>query len=196
VLQGRKDLYLSDVEPYIGFTELKPEDQARALTSAMVFHPDNVRVIGFRDNFEDYPKEGRGYVPHIGIEYSMDTRSYAQVSSDRLFLPFNPVASAMSFQRSERKSDLIIRGGYAREEVVSVEIPEGFAVESLPSPVELEAGWGTFKATAAEEDGKIVTRYSYCFLPCRLPKERYAEFRDFARAVNRACDARIVLVKK
>ena len=196
VLRGRKDLYLSDVEPYIGFGGLKPEDQARALTSAMVFHPDNVRVTGYSDNFEDYPKEGRSYVPHIGIDYSMDTKAYAQVSSGRLFLPFNPVASAMSFQRSERRYDLVIRGGYAREEEVSVEIPEGYSVESLPSPVELEAGWGTFTASASLEDGKIVTHYAYCFRPCRLPGERYPEFRDFARAVTRACDARIVLVKR
>ena len=126
----------------------------------------------------------------------MDTGSYAQVSSNRLFVPFNPVAQAMTFQRSERKYDLVVRSGYAREDVIRTELPEGFRLESLPAPVDLTEEWADFHASSSVDGQVLTTVVRYVFKPCRLPKERYADFRDFARKINRAMDTRIVLVRE
>ena len=189
-----KDLFLSDAEPYIGFEARKPEEQARSLTAAMVFHPEHVRVTGIRDNFSSAGTAD--FVPRISIDYTMDTGSYAQVSSNRLFVPFNPVAQAMTFQRSERKYDLVVRSGYAREDVIRTELPEGFRLESLPAPVDLTEEWADFHAFSSVDGQVLTTVVRYVFKPCRLPKERYTDFRDFARKINRAMDTRIVLVRE
>ena len=193
-MTATRDLYLSDAESYIGFEAMKPEDQVRRLTTAMVFHPDHVRVTQVSNNFETAGRPG--FVPHISVGYSMDAASYAQTSGNRLFLPFNPVAQAMAFQRNERKYDVLVRGGYTREDVIQTDIPSGFRIESLPAPVDLVTEWAEFHAVASLDGQILTTRLSYVFKPCRLPKERYAEYRDFARKVNRATDTKIVLVKE
>lgn len=192
-LNASKNLYLSDAEPYIGFEAVKPEDQARRLTAAMVIHPDHVKVTRIQDNFSESGTSG--FVPHISVDYSMDTRSYAQPQGSRVFLPFNPVAQVMAFQRGDRKYDLVVRGGFSYEDIVEVEIPDGFQAESIPAPVDLTTEWADFHTSASLDGNVLTTRISYTFKPCRLPKGRYAEFRDFARNVNRAVDTRIVLIR-
>lgn len=196
-LVGHRDMYLNRTEAYLNFGSLAPDVQSRALTSAMKIHPDKVTVTGIGNNFGDYEKEGKGFCPHVWVDYSMSTAVYANSDGSRMFVPFNPVAQGMSFQRGTRIHDLILSSGSSHEDTVEVQIPEGYGIESLPEPVELHTEWGDFSATAEQKgEGTLEMKISYSFRPVRLPADKYDEYRNFARTVNRAVESKIVLVKE
>lgn len=196
-ISGHRDMYLDRAEPYIGFGELSTDAQIRRLTSAMKIHPDNVTVTGIGNNFGEYVEKGKDFCPHIWLDYTMSTTVYANADGSRIFLPFNPVAQGMTFQRGTRVNDLVITGGMSNEDVVEVKIPAGYKVESIPEPVELHTVWGDFVASASQKGSDtVLTKVSYTFRPARIPKENYDQFRSFARAVNRAFESKIVLARE
>lgn len=192
----RKELYLDLVEPYIGFLEYKPETRMKMMTLAMKLHPDHFTIGEVRDNFNDYPLSGRNYVPEMSIDCSFDTGIYANANGNRLFVPLNPVAQIVPFQKGERINDIDIKGGSTYEDIITLVIPEGYSIESLPPDEHLEAEWGSFRSTSQARGREIEIHQVFSYRPCRFPASRYDDFRSFARNVNKKYAATLVLKKE
>jgi hypothetical protein len=65
----------------------------------------------------------------------------------------------------------------------AIEIPEGYAVESLPKPVALEAGFAAYASQIQAEGKTIVYKREYRVLDPLLPASRYDEALKFYLAV-------------
>lgn len=194
-LRLRRELYLDHVEPYLDFREQKPDVRTRILTRAMKLHAEEVTVTGVSDNFDTYLTAGRDFVPEMQIDYTMATRLYAAVNGDRMFVPLNPVAQMLSVQKSKRVNDLIINVGSAFEDEVTLLVPAGWQVESLPKDEVFETPWGRFSSSARVTDGGIEIRQRLRFTPGRTPASGYEDFRAFARSINKTYAATLVLKK-
>ena len=187
-------MYLDLAENYIGWEDLKQDTRERMLTAGFKLHPEGLTIDSVSDNFDGYAAAGRAFCPEKTISYSFSTRVYAHGDGTRLFVPMNPVAKGLSFQKGERVNDIVIPEGYVSVDTVIVRLPLGYAVESLPEPVELDTPWASFSATASEADGCVTVVQAIRFKRFRSDKSRYPEFRDFARKVNRCYDSSFVLI--
>ncbi|MBR5255824.1 MAG: DUF3857 domain-containing protein [Bacteroidales bacterium] len=190
----RRSLYLDETERWVSIRDWKPETQRSKLTSGLTVQPQSFVLTGVKDNFRDY--DGPGYCPWMQVDYTFDTRQYATGGKDRLFVPVNPYPMGANLQRSKRQNDLVCRHGSVTRERISIRIPAGYTVESLPNPVSLDTEWGTFTASAQEQDGMVTILQELRFKQFREGPDHYDSFRTFIRAINKAYSSNIVLVSK
>ena len=197
-ISARRELFLDYVEGYLTFRDQRPQRQISRLTQNLKIQAEDVQVGAIQDNFADYATLGKAFVPEMQIPYSFRTGSYASVSGDRLFVPVNPYAQAISIQKSARVNDLYQRGVSRWEECVKVQIPMGYRAESIPAPVVLDTEWGRMESQVTLSPGgtEMEVRQTFTIKAFRAPASSYASFRDFARAVNRAYSATAVFVKE
>ena len=197
-ISARRELFLDYVEGYLTFRDQRPQRQISRLTQNLKILAEDVQVGAIQDNFADYATLGKAFVPEMQIPYSFRTGSYASVSGDRLFVPVNPYAQAISIQKSARVNDLYQRGVSRWEECVKVQIPMGYRAESIPAPVVLDTEWGRMESQVTLSPGgtEMEVRQTFTIKAFRAPASSYASFRDFARAVNRAYSATAVFVKE
>lgn len=189
---ARRSLWLDEAEDWIRIRDWKPETQRSQLIAGLSVQPQSVTLTGVQDNFRDY--DGPGYCPWMQVDFTFDTRQYANTGNARLFVPANPYPMGGSLQRGKRQNDLVLKRGSVSRSRIRLHIPEGYKVESLPTPVSLDTEWGSFTATARQEEGTVTVLHEFRSKPFRESPDRYDDFRTFVRAVNKAYSANIVLV--
>ena len=190
----RRSLYLDETESWYRIREWKPETQHSRLTSGLAVQPQSVTLTGVQDNFRNY--DGPDYCPWMQVDFTFETRQYATSGKDRLFVPANPYPMNATLQRTKRQNDLVCKRGSVSRDLIRIHIPAGYKVESLPAPVSQDTEWGTFTASAKEEDGAVTVLHEFRAKPFRESPDSYDRFRTFVRAVNKAYSANVVLVKE
>ena len=116
-------------------------------------------------------------------------------AGDRLFVPLNPISRGLYYQKSARVNDLVLQGGFNMDDTIEVTLPEGYGIESLPEDLVLETDWGRFESRCRVGDGVVTVRQRLQLHRFRTDKSRYGEYKDFAKKVNKAMDAKFVLKK-
>jgi hypothetical protein len=123
---------------------------------------------------------------------------YAARTGKRLFLPLKllhrwryvPPTAEERTQPVEFFSH-----AFAHADTIRYELPDGFVVEAMPEPVEVETAFGWYAAKAeVEPDGALVYYRGVEVTQATFPAEYYDAFRDFMRQIDRADRAQVVLV--
>ena len=187
-------LSLDQTEPWTDIRDWKPDTRRSRLTSGLAVQAQNLTLTGVKDNFKDY--DGRGFFPRMEVDYTFDTRLYGTTGKDRLFIPVNPYPKSVSLSRGKRQNELVSKRGGVMRDRIRIHLPEGYRIEAVPPPVHLDTEWGTFTSTCDEEDGVIVIDQEIRTNRFREAPDRFDDFRTFIRAVNKAYDAQIVLVRQ
>lgn len=197
VVSAVKEVFLDHVDGYLSFADLRPQQQIQHLTRSLKIQAETVRMGEMKDNFDSYPSQGKDFVPRMEIPYTFLTESYASITGNRMFVPLNPYAQSISIQRSARVNDLYLNKASRREESVKIQIPLGYRVESVPDPIVLDSEWGKMESRITLSPGGTEMEILQTFTQKAFhePASSYSSFRDFARAVNRAYSANVVLVK-
>lgn len=197
-VSARREVYLDYVDSYLSFPDLRPQQQMQALTRNLKIQAEKMKVDAARNNFNDYSDKGKDFVPRMEIPYTFSTESYATSSGTRLFVPVNPYAQALPIQKSTRVNEIYQARVSRWEDCVTVQIPLGYKVESIPDPVTLDTEWGRMESSVTLSPGGTImeVRQVFTLKAFRAPASRYGEYRDFARAVNRAYTATAVFVKE
>ena len=189
---ARLSLWLDETEDWIRIRDWKPETQRSQLTSGLAVQPQSVVLTGVQDNFRDY--DGPDYCPWIRVDFTFDTRQYANTGNSRLFVLANPYPKGTTLQRTKRQNDLENKRGAVSRDRIRIRIPEGYTVENLPPPFSLDTEWGSFTSTADIGDGVVTVHQEFRSKPFRVSPDRYDDFRTFVRALNKAYSAGIVLI--
>ena len=190
----KRSLYLDDTESWMNIRDWKPDTRRSRLTSGLSVQPQDVTLVGVRDNFRDY--DGPDFCPWMQVEYTFDTRQYANSGKDRLFVPVNPHPKGVTLARGKRQNDLVCKRGSMLRDCIRIHLPEGYALENVPAPVSLDEEWGTFTSTYEVEGDTVRIVQEFTQKRFREPAERFEDFRTFIRAINKAYQANLVLVKK
>ena len=190
----KRSLYLDETESWLSIRDWKPDTRRSRLTSGLTVQPQEVTLTGVQDNFRDY--DGPDFCPWMDVDYTFDTRQYATTGKDRLFVPVNPHPKGASLQRGKRQNDLVCKQGGIERDRIRIHLPAGYKPESLPNPVSLDTEWGTFTSSCELKDGTVVVFQEFITKRFREPAERFDDFRTFVRAVNKAYQANLVLVKE
>ena len=189
-----RNMWTNQIEEWIGFDELDKEEQRSLMTWALGVQPQNLTARSFKDNFDSY--DGPDWYPKCSLEYSFDVRAYGQLNDARMRLAVSPFSIRMSAQRSQRVNPMVFRGGAIFINEITIDLPEGYRIESIPPDMDMDKVWGSFQSIASVKDDGIHISQCLRLKPCRVEPEAYSGFRDFTRALSRAYSAFIVLKKE
>lgn len=140
----------------------------------------------------------KGRFPSVVQHISLNLPKYASVNGKRFFLPLCVMSSKLEVPVSNSEAPNFFRPnsrGLTEADSVVIELPKGLKLEALPQAVALETKFGTYQNTVSETDGKLFIKRKLVLNGVQQPKEAYAEFIGFLKAVNKADKAKIVLVK-
>ncbi|MBR1539064.1 MAG: hypothetical protein IJ636_06115 [Bacteroidales bacterium] len=187
------EYHLDLLEPWLEFRKWDADKQKNRLTSGIGFQPQDLAVTSVEDNFDSYDGKA-GWCPVLKIGYEMDSRTFCRVTGTRLFIPVNLFTKRIYIQRSDRVNPLQNERGSCSHDVVTYRLPAGYKVESIPQPIRLDDDWGTFTSEITVGDGTVTVDQFLHLKSFEADRSRYSDYRSFARALNKAYDASIVLI--
>ncbi|MFT3795158.1 DUF3857 domain-containing protein [Flavobacterium sp.] len=131
-------------------------------------------------------------------QIEMEAENYGNLSNNRMMFPinvFNQYGYSIKKMRNRKTGFEISRGSYD-EDVISVELPQGFSIEALPQAVALTGKFGEYKTEIIQKDPTHLTYKRTLFVKeGQYPKTEYEDFRSFMEQVSRQDNAKIVLLK-
>lgn len=138
--------------------------------------------------------------PTISIPLTLSLPRYASPAGGRLL--FSPVLldrwTTVPPQVAGRTSEIAyFSWPFQDVDTLDFVLPDGFAVEALAEPVQIEEGFGRFIASS-----ELITQNTLRFTrllevrATRLPAEAYDAFRDFLSRVARSDKSQVVLVRR
>ncbi|MDC8003172.1 DUF3857 domain-containing protein [Aureisphaera galaxeae] len=167
-----------------------------------------------KDEKDEHYKEYWDYVDNITLKsvafdnnkeavklsetIEFDARSYTSTAGENLIFPVN-VLNRFTYipkRYKNRKFPLYISRGFVDEDEVSIELPPGFGVTSLPEPIQLETKFGMYTSQLTEtEPGKYKYQRKFEIHEGEFPKEEYENYRKFMKKVARHDNQKIILTK-
>ena len=139
--------------------------------------------------------ESPGYVPEARVRFSFGVSGVGRVNGDRMFVRVFPYQVAMNAQKSARKHDMVVGRATTSRDSVFIVVPEGYAVEHLPEGRTLSCPVADFRQEFRQVDGGVLAVCEIRMKPGRMPAADYPEYRELAKAVNKAYESSLVLKK-
>ncbi len=134
----------------------------------------------------------------VELPLALKLPRYAARTGKRLFLPVNLMErwSAVPPPVEERTQPVkYFPYPFVDTDTIRYALPEGFVVEAMPDPVEVETAFGRYRAEVVlEPDGTLAYHRRVAITEATCPPELYDTFRDFMRQIAQADRAQVVLV--
>jgi hypothetical protein len=145
----------------------------------------------------DY-KEEKSSLPILEESLDLSVSNYASITGKRLFIIPNVMSRTSRKLKSdeERKYDIVLSDEYTDLDSVEIEIPNGFELESLPSPAAIESKFGKYSNSLKMTGNKIYYYRKMENYSGRFSAKEYTALVNFYDAIYKADRNRIVLVKK
>ncbi|MFN3329523.1 MAG: hypothetical protein ACK419_01185, partial [Pyrinomonadaceae bacterium] len=132
------------------------------------------------------------------IEVDFVINGYAQSMLDRL-LVFKPLIVGRKgktpLTATERKTPLEINQ-VAIDETIIYELPNGFAIEELPEPLNLESHFGKYSIKLEPKENKLFLRKSVRTNWAVFPANEYGKVKDFFSKIANAEESPVILARK
>jgi hypothetical protein len=97
----------------------------------------------------------------------------------------------------KRLHPVIVRDGYTEHDRISISLPGGYTVGSMPmEDVSLTSEFGVYSLKVTKGENAITFERYLEILPVRLPATSYNAWRDFYKEIAKADAAKLVLVEK
>ena len=135
--------------------------------------------------------------PWLDKELSVAIPGYASKLSNRLFFSLNVLNKSSSippYSRNRQSPMLINHSVYEKDSIIYA-LPNEYAVEALPDPVDLKSEFGAYKYDVLLDGEKIIYKRSLKIRKGQYPKEKYNEFVEFLEKVAKYDEAKVVLLK-
>lgn len=123
---------------------------------------------------------------------------YGAISNNKMIFAVNAFnqSSGVVKRIRNRKNPFEISRGYYDSEEISVALPTGFAVESIPNNFELNTKFGEYKTEIIKKDSSNLTYKRSILIKKGLYKNtEYDEYRLFMEQISRNDNAKIILTK-
>lgn len=135
----------------------------------------------------------------ITLPVNLKVSRYAVKAGKRLFLAPNLMGRWTSVppERERERTQPITRNfAFLDTDTIDYVLPEGYTVEAMPAPIELETPYGRYQARSIlnQEAGTLSYQRMFELSAAEVPAEDYDLYRDFLQQVARADKAQMVLV--
>ena len=143
-------------------------------------------------------KETKSELPFIEENLDITVPNFATITGKRIFITPNILNRSSTQITSDtlRKSDFVFDFPYRDKDEISIELPEGYQIESKPKDRKLETPFGKYILTTKLEGNKIIYSRLMEQFSGRFAPKMQKEIVEFFKEVYSADRSRIVLVKK
>lgn len=189
VVSVRQTSCLSQYEEAYGITKLEPNKQRDLLRKGIQLTQADITNVVITENKEEHPS--------IVIDYNIETNQYGNKTGNRLFVPVNIFRNSISkLPNKKREHNIHIKYGYLDEDNITIAIPEGYVIESLPKPHVTSGKFGKFEASYEQKDNELIITHKHYFKSGKYSKEEYEQLADFRNAVANQYNSKIILRKE
>ncbi len=135
-------------------------------------------------------------IPKAKIELELGLRRFANTSGKRLFLQPNLMnkASTNLNHESDRLSSFKFSMPYIDVDSIEYTFKENFYPEFVPEDISIESEFGTYNSKFIFDSGKLIYIREFRKESGEFPPEKYNDYVDFTREVNKADNTRIILI--
>ena len=137
-------------------------------------------------------------IPVVSETMEIVSNNYASVTGKRMFIKPNILATYASklSEEDERENDIVYSYAFIDSDTVSISLPDGYKVESMPPPLSITNQFGKYNISYTVDGAKIKMTRTYERNSGRFPASDYKEFVAFTNAIYNADNARMVFVKE
>lgn len=124
--------------------------------------------------------------PAMDLYYKLSSEDYASKTGSRLFIPLNPAYCSLNgiFKGNTRNHDIVLKSGICQIDSISLFVPDNYIWESVPTPVNLESKFGSFK-TEIKQDGTTLNYVQTLeLLPGHYPVSDFEEIKKFYNQIE------------
>ncbi len=132
----------------------------------------------------------------LALGARLDVAHAARRAGSRLLLNLVPLAPPVAVPPAPdgvRTQPVRLGPAYAERDSVRLVLPDGYAADGLPAPVEVEGPVGRYRLAVAAEPGALVVVRELVVDASNQPAEAYDAVRAFFAAVSEADAARVVV---
>lgn len=157
---------------------------------------ENIRIPNF--NLDQFRMSNNKILPSARVDVNLTLSRYASVSGKRIFVVPNLMSRSSYIPEAvaSRKSNVVVKTGYVDSDSVVYSIPESIYPEFVPNAIKHETRFGTYEATFALDQGKLVYTRRLVTKQGVFPPESYQEYIDFYRNVSKADNVKIVFLSR
>jgi len=134
----------------------------------------------------------------FGLKLGFRAERFGQLMQSRL-LVFRPGAvlpyAGYFLPAGDRQRPIELRAQSGRH-TVRVSLPEGFAIDEMPSPVRLDGPYGTYQASWETAGGQVTLEESLDIRAVTAPAEEYKPVREFFERIYSGQQSPVVLIKR
>lgn len=141
--------------------------------------------------------ENKSELPSCSMTTKFEAEDFANKTGSRLFIPICPLKKG-NFNipgNENRLYDINIPYGYSTNDSIVYNIPESYAIESLPKDIKAETPFGTLNTRAEKKDNQIVFIQNITIHQGRYDKSKYKDLKDFYSQITSATKLKFVLKK-
>lgn len=167
----------------------KASDQTDFIRKAIILPQVTIGNFQLSDNKSAHPS--------MSISYNWETTSYGSKTGNRLFVPVNTLRNDKKngLKKSPRSNDIQINRGEVDIDSFTIEIPEGYQIESMPSSVNLNTQFGDFSSDIFQTDNKITIYQRFFLRSGYWDISNYSSLVTFFEEIAKAYNGNIILRK-
>ena len=142
-------------------------------------------------------KECKETAPSITFNYSVSSNQYGNKTGNRLFIPANIFRKGFSVPSvTKRTYPIHINYGYSDTDSIRIHLPDGYAIEGLPKPINVTGKFGSFHSTVEVKEKEICIVH-HLFMPKGIyAPDEYLAFIAFRKLVAGQYGGKIILKKE
>ena len=127
--------------------------------------------------------------------FSVEVPAYASVAGKLLLVPANLFQTRRNraFTHAERKYPIYFPFPFTEHDYVSIEVPAGFSVESVPQQQDVSLKYARYQNLAQFDGAHLITQRRLAFNGVFVPLEKYPELKDFFGKVKTGDEQQAVL---
>jgi hypothetical protein len=136
--------------------------------------------------------------PVIEETLSIKLAKYATIMGDRMLLPINLMnrVERLPSNVSDRKMDIEIRRDRKLIDEITYKIPSGYAVSSIPQPVEIKSQFGYYKAEVTVNGNQVTYKREVRYNKGVYPVAQYQQLLDFYKGISTADNTKLALKRQ
>lgn len=171
------------------FPYAKPSEQVDFLRRDINLPNVTLGALQFNENKTEKPE--------IHFNYDWTSSLYGSKAGSRLMIPVNPFRSIYNnLNKSRRANDIEINFGFKDIDQLTINIPDGYEIERLPSSLNIENKYGQLSSIIIKTENNRITILQSLYIPSgAYSKNEFKEFVAFIDLVNNTYKNNIVLKK-
>ena len=163
--------------------QMTAADQRKAMLNSLRMPKATISALDVRT-------EGK----RLHLDMEAKSEGYGRVSGTRIFIPFSlhPYEALRNPKEEPHAIDLE-NIGYVSTDSITMVLPEGYGIESVPKPQVVESDFGSYRLESSAEGNEVKIVATFEIRSGVYPAEQYEAWVKFRSQVAAACDGKVIV---